>query len=96
MAQIMLVLGVLVWLLGWIPVAAGLTVLLCLIPLATLSTMGFSHVRVKVLECTDARVRLISEVRCPNGHAALAGTQRLAPEMSSYNTHAQSCSQADA
>ncbi|KAK9813623.1 hypothetical protein WJX73_000516 [Symbiochloris irregularis] len=60
--QILLVLGLLTWILGWQPVLAGLVALLCVVPLSTLVTWGFSHARVKVLECTDARVRLISEV----------------------------------
>lgn len=68
--QILLVLALLTWILGWAPVLAGLIALLCVVPLASFVTWGFSHVRVKVLECTDARVRLISEV----GRQLVTGT----------------------
>ena len=50
------------WLLGWVSVAAGIAVLIVAVPVATVITWLLSVVRVKLLACTDSRVKLISEV----------------------------------
>ena len=82
--QIVLVLVILVKLLGWIAVGAGVGLLLCAIPLASLNTWGLSTVRVRLLACTDARVKLISEVI---SHACLPQS----PNMLATSGHMTSC-----
>lgn len=82
-AQIILTLLVLVRILGWIAVGSGMLVILLAIPLASLITFIFSKVRVKLLECTDSRVKLISEVR---------SAMRLQTHPDLYQ-HKQACSQ---
>ena len=59
--QIALLLAVLVRLMGWIAVAAGMGMLLIGIPAAGIITWALSIVRVRLLESTDSRVKLISE-----------------------------------
>ena len=48
---------------GWMAVGSGLAVILLALPVAGLVTLCFSKARVRLLDCTDARVRLIAEVR---------------------------------
>lgn len=75
--QIVLVLTVLIWLLGWLPVAAGVAVMAAIVPLAVVVTLVLSKVRVRILECTDARVRLISEVPLPVSPAWLLSSRHM-------------------
>ena len=59
--QIVFVLLLLAQLLGWVPVAVGMVLLLCLLPLAAWLNIRISRTQARMYNCTDARVKLISE-----------------------------------
>jgi hypothetical protein len=60
-AQILVILGMLVRLLTWLPALAGLLVTLAVIPLTTVLSQRWEVWRERLLVRTDARVKLVTE-----------------------------------
>lgn len=59
--QILVILGMLVRLLTWLPALAGLLVTLAVIPLTTVLSQRWEVWRERLLVRTDARVKLVTE-----------------------------------
>ena len=74
MVQMIFVLALLMRMVGWVAASAGVLLLLCLLPVAARINVYLARVQVTMLDCTDARVKLISEASTPS--IVLAGDLR--------------------
>ena len=89
--QILLVLTLLLRLLGWLPTLAGFLLLLCLLPLAAKVNVLLADSQVRLLDFSDARVKLISEVAAT---CALHVQPAVQPPSVSQYRRATGCSDA--